>query len=107
MDGILLSHYIDSLAAEGKSSATINRSIASLKCFYQFILLREYLPKQSEDLFCTVKLQYCQKKVPQILTSEEVEKLLNCPDLTDDKGIRDRAMLEILYATGIRVSELI
>ena len=93
-----LSEYIDWLKGNGKSVATVSRAIASLKCMYGVLCENP-----------TVKLapEKSQHKLPQILTSKEVDLLLEQPSCTDAKGYRDRAMLELLYATGIRVSELI
>ncbi|MGM9522279.1 MAG: site-specific tyrosine recombinase XerD [Oscillospiraceae bacterium] len=92
------------LGSNGKSSATISRSLASLKCFYGY-LMRSGAVSQNPVHDITVSKE--EKRLPQILTSAEVELLLEQPKCTDCKGYRDRAMLELLYATGIRVSELI
>lgn len=104
VDEGILNRYIDYLFDDGKSSATVTRSIASIKCFFQCMIGKGYL---TENPVLQIRMQRCNKKAPQILSGAEVELLLNSPDITDDKGIRDRAMLEVLYATGIRVSELI
>ena len=85
--------YIDYLRASGKSVATVSRNIASLKCLYTHLCIKQI-----------VKVT---QKLPQILTSKEVELLLDQPQCIDAKGYRDKAMLELLYATGIRVTELI
>ena len=99
-----LSEYIDWLKGNGKSVATVSRAIASLKCMYGVLCEDGYVSENP-----TVKLapEKSQHKLPQILTSKEVDLLLEQPSCTDAKGYRDRAMLELLYATGIRVSELI
>lgn len=99
-----LEGYITWLRHNGKSPATVSRSIASLKCFYGHMLdlgVVEHNP--ASGLVPEKSVQ----KLPQILTSKEVELLLEQPECSDMKGYRDRAMLELLYATGIRVSELI
>lgn len=99
-----LEGYITWLRHNGKSPATVSRSIASLKCFYGHMLdlgVAEHNP--ASGLVPEKSVQ----KLPQILTSKEVELLLEQPECSDMKGYRDRAMLELLYATGIRVSELI
>ncbi|UOO36859.1 site-specific tyrosine recombinase XerD [Oscillospiraceae bacterium CM] len=96
--------YIDWLTKNGKSTATISRSVASLKCFFNFLTAAGRLSGNPIYNIETVKTV---KKLPQILTSREVELLLEQPECTDMKGYRDKAMLELLYATGIRVSELI
>ena len=88
----------------GKSSATVTRSLASIKGFYSYLVstgVTESNPVRS------IHLAKVEKKLPQILTGTEVELLLAQPKCTDPKGYRDKAMLELLYATGIRVSELI
>lgn len=100
----LIEGYMQWLKSSGKSPATISRSLASLKCFYGYYLTSERI---SQNPACEVSVDKTVKKLPQILTSKEVELLLKQPECTDMKGYRDRAMLELLYATGIRVSELI
>ena len=99
-----LGDYIDSLRAMGKSVATVSRSIASIKCLYQHLCINRYI-----EINPSLKLvpDKSDQKLPQILTNEEVELLLNQPHCIDAKGYRDKAMLELLYATGIRVTELI
>ena len=96
--------YTQHLTNSGKSPATVARSIASLKSFYRFCV---------DDGFVEVNPVHdipqpkAEKKLPQILTGREVELLLEQPKCTDMKGYRDKAMLETLYATGMRVSEMI
>lgn len=99
-----LSEYIAYLRAEGKSVATVSRAIASIKSFYSFLLSQDIVEHNPSDVLVPDKTT---QKLPQILTSKEVELLLEQPECVDAKGYRDRAMLELLYATGIRVSELI
>ena len=99
-----LSDYIASLKAAGKSIATVSRAIASIKSFYSFLLENEIVDSNPSVVLVPDKTA---QKLPQILTSKEVELLLEQPECVDAKGYRDRAMLELLYATGIRVSELI
>ncbi len=97
--------YTKHMTAKGKSVATVTRSLASLKSFYSYmqgIGLVEVNPVKG-----IVPAKKVERKLPQILTSKEVELFLEQPDASDVKGCRDRAMLELLYATGIRVSELI
>ncbi len=99
-----LTVYFAWMTNQGKSSATVSRSLASIKGFYAFLISRgevEANPARS------IHLAKAEKKLPQILTGREVELLLEQPECVDAKGYRDRAMLELLYATGIRVSELI
>ena len=99
-----LTEYIDWLKGNGKSVATVSRAIASLKCMYGVLCDGGYV---SENPTGKLTPEKSQPKLPQILTSKEVDLLLEQPSCTDAKGYRDRAMLELLYATGIRVSELI
>jgi integrase/recombinase XerD len=99
-----IERYIDWLTKNGKSTATISRSVASLKCFFTYLKQTGQLTASPLSNIQTVKTI---KKLPQILTNREVETLLEQPECTDMKGYRDKAMLELLYATGIRVSELI
>ncbi len=99
-----LNSYILYLEKKQLSPATISRNIASIKAFYHF-LFKERLVEEdvSEDL----KAPKVEKKMPEIMTVTEVDKLLAQPAGDTPKDLRDKAMLELLYATGIRVSELI
>ena len=99
-----LNEYISWLRSSGKSVATVSRNIASLTCFYSFLLSQHLVDANPTGKLVPDKAT---QKLPQILTSKEVELLLEQPECTDPKGYRDKAMLELLYATGIRVSELI
>lgn len=96
--------YTQFLSSEGKSAATVTRSLASLKSFYSFLICQGVVEVNPARGLSPAKVE---RKLPQILTSKEVELFLEQPDASDAKGCRDRAMLELLYATGIRVSELI
>jgi integrase/recombinase XerD len=103
-DQTVLGEYIGWLRGSGKSVATVSRNIASLKCFYAFLVTQRLVENNPTGKLVPDKTT---QKLPQILTSKEVELLLEQPECTDLKGYRDKAMLELLYATGIRVSELI
>ena len=103
-DEDVLSEYITRLRGQGKSVATVSRAIASIKCFYTFLLNQGYVEHNPSGVLTPDKST---QKLPQILSSKEVDLLLEQPECVDAKGYRDRAMLELLYATGIRVSELI
>ena len=92
------------MTAHGKSAATVTRSQASLKSFYSWLM---EIGQVSENPARGLTQTKVERKLPHILTSREVELFLEQPDPTDAKGCRDKAMLELLYATGIRVSELI
>ena len=99
-----LSEYIEMLRANGKSVATVSRSIASIKCLYAHLFIKQLITvNPAQGLIPDKSTQ----KLPEILTSKEVELLLEQPKCIDPKGYRDKAMLELLYATGIRVTELI
>lgn len=100
----ILKAYIDNLSKEGFKAATISRSIASMKAFFQYCLEKGYV-----DDNCAIELKApkIEKKFPTILTQNEVIRLLEQPGVDNPKEVRDKAMLELLYATGIRVSELI
>ncbi len=99
-----LAEYTHWMKAQGKSVPTISRSIASIKNLYKFLMSQSIV---DENPSMGLVPEKAVQKLPQILTSKEVELLLEQPECTDLKGYRDRAMLELLYATGIRVSELI
>ncbi len=96
--------YAASLTRKGKSAATVTRSIASIKSFYSCLIALGIVDHNPAKGVVAAKVE---RKLPQILTGKEVELFLEQPDSNDLKGCRDRAMLELLYATGIRVSELI
>ena len=96
--------FLAHLEQEGRSAATKSRALASLKNFYSYVVSTGFL---TETPVKEVKVDRGEKKLPQILTSREIELLLAQPSPVDPKGIRDKAMLEVMYATGIRVSELI
>lgn len=96
--------YLMQLQKKGKASSTVSRTLASLRSFYLFMLQNGTVNSNPTS---NLEAPHVEKKVPQVLAGTEVEKLLEQPKTTDNKGIRDKAMLELLYATGIRVSELI
>lgn len=96
--------YIKELESKGRAVSTVSRNMASLRSFFQFLMRRNLISKDPTELLVTPKIE---KKVPVVLSFEEIELLLNQPSEIDDKGIRDKAMLELLYASGIRVTELL
>ncbi len=96
--------YVEFMQLEGKSNATISRGIASIKAFYRYLVKHKMAEVNVAE---NVKVPKVEKKEPAILTAGEIETLLEQPDTSDLKGQRDKAMLEILYSTGIRVSELV
>ncbi|MBS5046424.1 MAG: site-specific tyrosine recombinase XerD [Firmicutes bacterium] len=99
-----INEYMLYLSGAGKSPATITRCTASLKSFYAYMLGRGAVKTNPAKNVAALKVE---RKCPEILTSKEVELFLEQPKCVDEKGYRDHAMLELLYATGIRVSELI
>ena len=96
--------YMHRLIDRGKSAATVTRALASLKCLYRWL---QQIGQCDHNPTKEVKAEKVERKLPQILSNKEVELLLAQPRCVDPKGYRDHAMLEVLYATGIRVSELI
>ena len=104
-DQLNIAEYLSYLQDQGRSAATVSRGLASLKNFYAYLVSTGFLTES--PVTEKIHVERGEKKLPQILTSEEVDKLLAQPAPVDAKGIRDKAMLELLYATGIRVTELI
>lgn len=104
VDSAFISKYFDELHSQGKSSATVSRVSASLRCFYIYLIKTGVVKKSP---LVDIKVQSAKKKLPEILSGKEVLNLLSQPSGADYKSIRDKAMLELLYATGIKVSELI
>lgn len=96
--------YLMYLQKVGKAPSTIARNLASVRCFYQYLLNNNVI---NEDPTYNLRSPKSERKLPEILTKDEVDILLSQPSEDNFKGIRDKAMLELLYATGIRVSELI
>lgn len=96
--------YLLHLQGQGKATATIARRLAALKAFYQFLLRERRI---NQDPTANLESPKLEKRLPKVLTVREVERLLAQPDPGQPAGMRDRAMLELLYATGIRVSELV
>lgn len=96
--------YIKELQEEGRKPSSISRCIASIRSFYQFVLRNK---KIKVDPTANIQSPKIEKRVPSILSSKEIELLLNQPKDIDLKGVRDKAMLEFAYATGMRVTEII
>ena len=99
-----IADFFTHLLKEGRTGATISRCLASLKNFYSYVVSVGFLEKTP---VVDIHVERGEKKAPQILTGKEIELLLAQPLCVDAKGYRDKAMLEVMYATGIRVSELI
>lgn len=96
--------YIEHLKNIGKKTSTISRNLASIRSFYQYLVR---IKKVKEDPTEGIQSPKVEKRVPSVLSSKEVELLLEQPKAVDLKGIRDKAMLEFAYATGMRVTEII
>ena len=100
----MIKEYFNYLSDSGKKKSTISRNLASIRSFYQFLIRTK---KMKKDPTNGVQSPKPEKKIPNILTAKEVELLLEQPKNVDLKGIRDKAMLEFAYATGMRVTEII
>ncbi len=96
--------YLKFLQKNNKKSSTISRSLASIRSFYQYLLRTKNIKVDPTDGIQSPKIE---KKAPSVLSSQEVELLLEQPSTEDLKGMRDKAMLEFAYATGMRVTEII
>lgn len=96
--------YLKYMNDIGKKSSTMSRSLASIRSFYQYLLRVKKVKKDPTEGIQSPKIE---KRVPSVLTSQEVELLLEQPKNIDLKGIRDKAMLEFAYATGMKVTEII
>ena len=99
-----INEYLLHMNHSGKSPATVTRSTASIKSFYSYMVQSGAVKTNPAKAVTAMKVE---RKYPEILTNREVELFLEQPKCEDEKGFRDHAMLELLYATGIRVSELI
>ena len=92
------------LKEQGLSGASIARCLSSIKSFFKYLCLDKQLENNPAEILNTPKSY---RNLPNVLSSKDIDNLLNCPDKTSLLGLRDKAMLEILYATGLRVSELV
>ena len=101
---VQIGNYMDYLNSVGKSGATASRCLASLKNFYSYLISSGFVEKTP---VLDIRIDRGEKKLPQILTGHEIELLLSQPACVDAKGFRDKAMLEVMYATGMRVTELL
>ena len=99
-----LNSYVLYLEKQGLSTATVSRNVASMKAFFHYVYYKRRIDSDPTE---TIKAPHIEKRVPGILSMEETVQLLEQPSGTSPKELRDRAMLELLYATGMRVSELI
>ena len=99
-----INKYLKSLSRAKKKASTISRNLATIRAFYQFLVRTKKIKIEPTEGVHAPKVE---KKIPSVLTSKEVELLLEQPKNVDLKGIRDKAMLEFAYATGMRVTEII
>lgn len=99
-----ITSYMKHMQSEGKAVSSVSRSLASVRALYNYLLLKGAVSRNPAG---RIKTPRQEKKLPQVLTPSEVDSLLRRPDKKSAKGVRDRAMLELLYASGIKVSELI
>ena len=104
VDNKAINEYLKYLQQNGKKTSTISRSLASIRSFYQYLMR---VKKIKHDPTENIQSPKVEKRVPSVLTAEEVENLLSQPKDVDLKGTRDKAMLEVAYATGMRVTEII
>ena len=104
VDKIILLDYLAYRFEEGYSSRSTARSLSSLRSFYSFLVTRSILTENPTAKIDSPKLGH---SLPKVLSEEDVENLINAPDTKQPIGLRDRAMLELLYACGLRISELI
>ncbi|MFQ3548664.1 MAG: tyrosine recombinase, partial [Armatimonadota bacterium] len=104
IDQLLIRKYLVHLQKEGKSRASIARILASIRSYYKYLLMRNLIDKDPTE---GIRAPKQDKTLPKVLRQDAVEALLNCPDLTTTLGIRDKAIIELLYSTGMRISELL
>jgi integrase/recombinase XerD len=104
VDPKVLHSYIVYLENEGKKPATISRNIASIKAFYHYLELEK---KVLSDPCVELKAPHIERKIPLILSDEEMRKVLEQPDENSAKGLRDKAMLELIWSTGLRITETV
>ena len=104
VDNAQINEYLKNLQDIGKKTSTISRNLASIRSFYQYLIR---IKKIKNDPTENIQSPKVEKRVPSVLTSQEVELLLDQPKDIDLKGTRDKAMLEVAYATGMRVTEII
>ena len=100
----MLNTYFSFLKSCNKSDATISRSMSTMRCFFKYLVSKKII---SASPMVGIRGIKSETKLPEVLSGEEVEQLLWQPDTQTVKGLRDKAMLEVLYASGIRVTELL
>ena len=103
-DKWVLREYLAYLANQGVAKASIARKLSAIRSFYRYLSREKILDTNPLEHSVSPKLD---KRLPEFLTIEEVVKLLQAPDLSTPQGLRDRALIELIYASGLRVSELV
>lgn len=104
IDNSFIKNYFKHLKRAGKSAATSSRALATLRCYFNYLISIDEI---SDTPVYKIEINKVEKAFPETLTNKEIKLLLSQPDTSTQKGIRDKAMLEVLYATGMRVTELI
>ncbi|AEV95166.1 site-specific tyrosine recombinase XerD [Pediococcus claussenii] len=104
IDRYLILDYLNELDQRGRAKNSIIHTVSSLRKFFKYLLIEE---KINDDPMANVAPPKKSKHLPSVLTSDEVEKLLRVPNIQTNLGVRDRSLLEVMYATGMRVSEVI
>ena len=104
LDRRSLEAAVRQLMAEGRSPKSVARAVACFRGFYRFLVVAGHLPNNPAD---DLRAPRAWKTLPDFLSVAEVDKLLEAPDVSEPRGLRDRALIEVLYATGLRVSELV
>ena len=105
VDSSLIDAYVKYLKKNGKSPATVSRSLSSLRCLFKFLISKKVI--EFNPMLSVKSTTKKENTLPEIMSSKDIDILLSSPNLNTPKGIRDKAMLEVMYATGIRVSELL
>src|SRR5437763_11035758 len=99
-----LREWISRMSRDGLAPSSVSRSVSAARGFYRFLMLDGHIKHHpAEDIHTPQKYSY----LPKFLSETEIEALLSAPDVSTDEGIRDRALLEMMYATGLRVSEVV
>ena len=104
LDRPALEAFVRQLMAEGRAPRSVARVVASVRTFYRYLVVHHGLEASPA---ASVRAPRAVRTLPKFLSNDEVEALLTAPDVTQARGLRDRAMIELLYATGLRVSELV
>jgi len=104
VDYITIMAYAEKLRKDGCANSSIARCIISIRNYYKYLIKKDFVQQDPTAYFCIPKIK---RNIPQILSIEEIDQLLSQPEELTHKGCRDKAMLELMYATGIKVSELL